>query len=209
MKTIPVAKLYGQIFKTTSSVKRHMERLIPVLTNLDGGTDPNPATEFGLEIVLGEGQTKRALIYQLRALLNQGQPLTEAYFIDPDYTVVFFRNTLFVCDPPPSNMDERENALLSAKKHVLSEGISNAKLRSEVAALEAITTPESKAGRQVIPDVLKRAVWVRDLGSCEACGAKQDLQYDHIIPHSKGGADSAENLQILCGSCNRSKSDRI
>ena len=45
---------------------------------------------------------------------------------------------------------------------------------------------------------------------CNACGTKFDiwnLEIDHIIPKSKGGGDYYENYQLLCGACNRMKSD--
>jgi 5-methylcytosine-specific restriction endonuclease McrA len=35
------------------------------------------------------------------------------------------------------------------------------------------------------------------------------LQFDHIIPWSLGGADTAETLRLLCVDCNRRKSDSI
>ena len=63
--------------------------------------------------------------------------------------------------------------------------------------------------RPSIPSDIKQIVWERDGGRCVECGSIEDLQYDHIIPFSKGGSSTAENLQILCGSCNRSKSDQI
>jgi len=59
--------------------------------------------------------------------------------------------------------------------------------------------------RQGVPDDLKQLVWQRDSGRCRHCGSQHELQYDHIIPLSMGGATSAENLQILCGPCNRRK----
>ena len=62
-----------------------------------------------------------------------------------------------------------------------------------------------QSGRQSIPDDLKQLVWLRDGGRCRGCGNTVELQYDHIIPVSMGGATSAENLQILCGPCNRRK----
>jgi hypothetical protein len=59
--------------------------------------------------------------------------------------------------------------------------------------------------REMIPEQVRHAVWERDGGTCRSCGAANDLQYDHLIPVSMGGANSVENLQILCGTCNRRK----
>src|ERR1051326_2989045 len=53
------------------------------------------------------------------------------------------------------------------------------------------------AVRGQIPDDVKQYVWVRDQGRCRKCGSVVELQYDHIIPVSKGGASTPENLQIL------------
>ena len=66
---------------------------------------------------------------------------------------------------------------------------------------------EGDAGprRNAIPREVKHAVFQRDGGRCVECGSNFDIQYDHVIPHSMGGADSVENLQILCAPCNQSK----
>ena len=55
----------------------------------------------------------------------------------------------------------------------------------------------------------KDDVWNRDDGKCVECGSKEDLEFDHIIPHSKGGANTYRNIQLLCEPCNRSKSAKI
>ena len=59
---------------------------------------------------------------------------------------------------------------------------------------------------------------------CENCGVvttkpsksergitppKTDRQVDHIYPKSKGGEGKAENGQVLCRDCNRTKSDKV
>jgi hypothetical protein len=64
-------------------------------------------------------------------------------------------------------------------------------------------------GRQHIPTEIRQIVFNRDGGRCVECGATFDIQYDHIIPVARGGATTVENLQILCATCNRRKSDRI
>lgn len=66
--------------------------------------------------------------------------------------------------------------------------------------------PRAASGRRAIPDDVKVYVMRRDGGSCRACGSTTELQYDHIIPLALGGSNNEENLQILCGPCNRSKS---
>ena len=40
---------------------------------------------------------------------------------------------------------------------------------------------------------------------CANCGASDVLVLDHVIPIAKGGASQLDNLQLLCGECNRIK----
>jgi HNH endonuclease len=71
------------------------------------------------------------------------------------------------------------------------------------------SSTDHRRRRMTIPSDVKRAVWERDGGACVTCGSTIDLHYDHIIPHSKGGSDTAHNIQILCVSCNLRKGARI
>ncbi|MEX2373973.1 MAG: HNH endonuclease signature motif containing protein [Dehalococcoidia bacterium] len=79
------------------------------------------------------------------------------------------------------------------------------RLRKVRATEEGVTG----ARRERIPDDVRLFVWQRDEGRCVRCGAQEDLQFDHVIPVAHGGGNTAENVQILCGTCNRAKSDRI
>lgn len=63
--------------------------------------------------------------------------------------------------------------------------------------------------RQPIPQDVMDKVWNRDGGKCTFCGSQENIEFDHIIPFSKGGSNTYRNLQILCKKCNLKKSDRI
>lgn len=46
--------------------------------------------------------------------------------------------------------------------------------------------------------------------ACTWCGIKEGLTLDHIIPVSKGGAKyELANLQMLCGTCNNKKGNKM
>ena len=59
--------------------------------------------------------------------------------------------------------------------------------------------------REPIPRAVRLAVFERDGGRCVACGSSFEIQFDHVIPFSMGGAATVQNLQILCAGCNRQK----
>jgi len=67
----------------------------------------------------------------------------------------------------------------------------------------------SRSAREPIPQHIRQAVWNRDGGRCVECGSQVKLEYDHILPISKGGSNTERNLQLLCESCNRRKGGRI
>lgn len=73
-----------------------------------------------------------------------------------------------------------------------------------------IPLPEKikKTSRHISQSV-KDTVWNRDGGKCVQCGSKEKLEFDHIIPHSKGGSNTYRNIQLLCENCNRRKSASI
>ncbi|UGT63980.1 TerD family protein [Nocardia asteroides] len=62
---------------------------------------------------------------------------------------------------------------------------------------------------RTIPQHMKSEVWQRDGGRCVECGAGHYLEFDHVIPLSRGGATSVSNLQVLCRGCNLAKGARI
>jgi len=58
----------------------------------------------------------------------------------------------------------------------------------------------------------RKNILLRDRNTCQYCGeafAPADLTLDHVIPRSRGGDSTCENLVACCHSCNRRKADRM
>ncbi len=68
--------------------------------------------------------------------------------------------------------------------------------------------PAQRDSRSIAPTI-KAEVWRRDGGACVECQATEYLEFDHVIPWSRGGATSVGNLQLLCRGCNLAKGARI
>lgn len=94
---------------------------------------------------------------------------------------------------------------------------------TEETIVELIKTLESKLTasafakeqRLLMTRKLREFIKNRDNFTCCACGNSTHaepnllLEIDHIIPVSKGGCTTEDNLQTLCWKCNRAKSDKI
>lgn len=85
-----------------------------------------------------------------------------------------------------------------------------------------VCQPKTKAKKssgnkssRIVSDKLRYQVLKRDSFKCCACGASPakdpsvELHIDHVIPWSKGGETTLENLQTLCSKCNLGKSDSL
>uniref|UniRef100_B8HKG9 HNH endonuclease n=1 Tax=Cyanothece sp. (strain PCC 7425 / ATCC 29141) TaxID=395961 RepID=B8HKG9_CYAP4 len=60
-----------------------------------------------------------------------------------------------------------------------------------------------------VPAVNRREVLRRDHHTCQYCGSTKHLTLDHIIPRSKGGTHTWDNVVTACESCNLAKGDRL
>ncbi len=72
--------------------------------------------------------------------------------------------------------------------------------RTDIGKLPRYNSPENRA-----------TLYGQQAGDCAGCGTHfelRNLEVDHIIARVRGGTDHIENLQLLCGSCNRIKGDR-
>lgn len=73
--------------------------------------------------------------------------------------------------------------------------------------------------RFLVPDPVRRAIYERDGWRCQLCGKKVNRNagpntkwgpsLDHIVPRSRGGADTTDNLQLSHRMCNSIKCDGV
>lgn len=59
-----------------------------------------------------------------------------------------------------------------------------------------------------VPPVNRREVLKRDRHSCQYCGSTRNLTLDHVLPKSRGGSHSWDNVVTACSHCNSCKGDR-
>jgi len=57
--------------------------------------------------------------------------------------------------------------------------------------------------------ITRRALFARDGHRCQYCGSGARLTLDHVVPRSRGGASSWENVVTACAPCNLRKGDRL
>jgi 5-methylcytosine-specific restriction endonuclease McrA len=54
----------------------------------------------------------------------------------------------------------------------------------------------------------RNMIYKRDDYECQYCGTKHNLTIDHVIPRSKGGGDTWNNLVACCTTCNVKKGSK-
>ena len=52
-------------------------------------------------------------------------------------------------------------------------------------------------------------VFLRDRFSCQYCGSQDDLTFDHVVPRSRGGQTSWDNVATACAPCNLRKANKM
>jgi 5-methylcytosine-specific restriction endonuclease McrA len=112
--------------------------------------------------------------------------------------------------------EERPKAAMSGRRQGSKPG---RRRKRRVSKPRAVAAEELRA----VPQDLKDLIWKRCHGMCQAnwridpsldkntgdiCGSNEDLEFDHIVPFSRGGKTTYRNLQLLCRRHNRMKSDR-
>jgi 5-methylcytosine-specific restriction endonuclease McrA len=119
-----------------------------------------------------------------------------------DYQNILINNSVLVLnsDYSPINICDGRRAivlLLKQKAHFITDKV--------IRLMNYIRLPYKKLMEN---RPTKNLIMKRDGYKCLYCGATENLTLDHIIPQSRGGEDTWENLATSCGSCNVKKRNR-
>lgn len=127
-------------------------------------------------------------------------------FEDVDMSTLYFPKYVFEYTSSGGNASTRCDIVMDIKN--LNKFI--------VFLSEKIKFNQSVAGqRALMTSKLRQHIKERDNFTCKCCGVSvaQEphllLEIDHIVPVSKGGLTTEDNLQTLCWKCNRSKGSKI
>lgn len=77
------------------------------------------------------------------------------------------------------------------------------------AQMRGVEAGQAARPREPIPEHVRNEVWRRDQGRCVDCGSRERLEFDHIVPWSEGGSNTARNVELRCEPCNRKKGAQI
>ena len=79
----------------------------------------------------------------------------------------------------------------------------------EIQRVTTKTADRKVYGSRYIPRAMMRIVYERDIGKCRCCSNTSNLNIDHIVHLGRGGKTAAENLRLLCFSCNQRAAIRV
>ena len=63
--------------------------------------------------------------------------------------------------------------------------------------------------RIMIQKPTRTLIYQRDDHTCQYCGSQKRLTIDHVIPRSRGGQDTWENMVVACSPCNVKKGNTL
>lgn len=87
------------------------------------------------------------------------------------------------------------------------DGFLHSATRTFAAPMVVRLTKFVKVPFRATVSLTRRAVFARDGGRCVYCG-KAASTIDHVVPRSRGGGHTWENVVAACGRCNHVKADR-
>lgn len=106
-------------------------------------------------------------------------------------------------------------AIYQSKTKDSTDGMDSLRYRHEYlkeSLFSTILDLAAKDTKRNFDEAQRQVIFRRDKGICQNCGRKCEWnawEADHIIPWNRGGQTTVSNGQVLCPTCNASKSDSI
>ena len=115
----------------------------------------------------------------------------------------------------PEDEQDARLAIYQSKTKESTDGMDSLRYRHEFlkeSLLSTIPDLATKDSKRNFDEAQRQVIFRRDKGICQNCGIKCEWnawEADHIIPWNRGGQTTVSNGQVLCPTCNASKSDSI
>lgn len=128
-----------------------------------------------------------------------------------DQKIVYKNNLLWV----KSFLNHQASTNPNQKKRILKDlnSADNEKIKEEFVQHNPELMADLAELNQIIILSRRQIVAVRDGFTCQYCKKEikqgNDLELDHIIPKTKGGKSTYDNLALACFRCNNEKSDKL
>jgi hypothetical protein len=207
---------FGQRVQAATALPENevaMGRCRSLVERLGRWTETDPLTEAAERYCLlrtRSEEDRSAVIDSLRrtnrelerAALDAVTTATNDGLCRPDEQIGVLRDNLFVFDGQFTE-EESQGMMIDAMAHIREQILSDAIQRDAIR--EDITSERPTD----IPDRVRAAVWLRDGARCVGCGSVKNLEFDHVIPLSMGGASSVRNVVVMCSRCNERKSAQV
>ena len=100
-------------------------------------------------------------------------------------------------------------AVFLDRVNILSEYDTRVRSPSFEMRLPSVVSLKSYVKPTRFPAFTRFNVFLRDRFTCQYCGEREELTFDHVIPRSKGGVTSWENVVAACSVCNLRKADML
>jgi len=112
---------------------------------------------------------------------------------------------------------EREDSAKRAERRQQRQEKQKSPKKSATKPEKSARKPPKAARTRHIPVKEQDKVWVRDKGQCayvgpggRRCNATHNLELDHYpVPYARGGANTANNLRLLCARHNRHTAEAV
>jgi len=166
--------------------------------------------EYTLELLLNALNDGKSNFSSFKTNFGYGQEFIE-YFYKENWMEIELKKD----ECKKKELDEEERLAKDEIKRRMLEKEKKKKLHKEAynELIEAGELFNEHLGndwkREQISQEVMDKVWNRDGGRCVHCGSQIHLEFDHIIPFSRGGASTYRNIQLLCKKCNIQKFNKI